>query len=228
MTDQSVSDRKRNAILDAARTVISRQGYAGASVDDVAAEASIAKGTLYLYFKSKEELYLAALARDMGDLSHRARAEMDMAPTLREKMLAFLRVRLEYSKANEDFLRIYLAEFGSIFLRSSQHSELCRLARENMRYIKREVEKAAARREIRAVETGPVTAALSALARGMLESRLLGWREFQAHDEAEFAVDLLWRGIGREPAKRQRRPTREADTKSRSSAPRRREARKKR
>jgi AcrR family transcriptional regulator len=203
MTDQSVSDRKRNSILDAARTVFSRQGYAGASVDDVATEAGMAKGTLYLYFKSKEELYLAALTRDMSNLAHRARAEMDIAPTLREKMVAFLRVRLEYSKANEDFLRIYLAEFGSIFLKSSPHSDLCRLARENLRFIKQEVEHAAARREIRAVDAGPVATALFALARGMLESRLLGWKEFQAQDEAAFAVDLLWRGIGREAAKRE-------------------------
>jgi AcrR family transcriptional regulator len=204
MTDQSVSNPKRNTILDAARTVFSRQGYAGSSVDDVAAQAGTAKGTLYLYFKSKEELYLAALTRDMGDLLHRARAEMDLVPTLREKMLAFLRVRLEYSKANEDFLRIYLAEFGSVFLKSSPHSELCRLARENMRYIKHEVNQAAARREIRAADAGPVATALFAMARGMLETRLLGWKEFQARDEAAFAVDLLWRGIGREPpAKRE-------------------------
>jgi len=109
MTDQSVTDRKRNVILDAARTVFSRQGYAGAAVGEVASEAGVAKGTLYLYFKSKEELYLAALARDLGCLAHRARAEMERAPTLREQILAFLRVRLEYAAANQDFLRIYLA-----------------------------------------------------------------------------------------------------------------------
>jgi AcrR family transcriptional regulator len=208
MTDQSVSERKRHAILDAARTVFSRQGYAGAAVDDVAEEAGVAKGTLYLYFRSKEELYLAALARDLGDLAHRARFEMDRAPTLREKMLAFLRVRLEYSQANEDFLRIYLAEYGSVFVKSSLHSELGRVARENMRHVKHEVEQAAARREIRPVEAGPVAAAFSALARGMLETRLLGWKEFQARDEAEFAVDLLWRGIGLESRTPGTRPKR--------------------
>jgi TetR/AcrR family transcriptional regulator, fatty acid metabolism regulator protein len=207
MTDQSVSERKRHGILDAARTVFSRQGYDRASVEDVAGEAGVAKGTLYLYFKSKEELYLAALARDLTGLAHKARAEMDRVPTLREKMLAFLRVRLEYAKANEDFLRIYLAEYGSVFVKSSLHSELGRVSRENMRFLKNEVEQAAARREIRAVEAGPVTAALSAMSRGMLEIRLLGWKEFQTRDEAEFAVDLLWRGIGLEgkPAGRNKR-----------------------
>ena len=214
MTDQSVSERKRHAILDAARTIFSRRGYAGASVDDVAGEAGVAKGTLYLYFKSKEELYVAALARDLGALAHTARAEMDRVPTLRQKMLAFLRVRLEYSRANEDFLRIYLAESGSVFMKSSLHTELCRLTRENMRYMKRAVEDAAARREIRAPEAGPLTMAFFALTRGVMETRLLGWKEFQPRREAEFAIDLLWRGIGRENAAREPR------------SPRRREARK--
>jgi TetR/AcrR family fatty acid metabolism transcriptional regulator len=209
MTDQSVSDRKRHTILDAARTVFSRQGYAGAAVEDVAEEAGVAKGTLYLYFKSKEDLYLAALARDLNNLAQQARAEMDRASTLREKILALLRVRLEYSRANEDFLRIYLAEYGNVFVKSSLHSELGRVARENMRHIKHEVEQAAARREIRPVEAGAVAATLTSLIRGMLETRLLGWKEFQAHDEAEFALDLLWRGIGcedRAQGARSRRP----------------------
>ena len=213
MTDQSVSERKRNAILNAARTVFSRQGYAGASVDDVAAEAGIAKGTLYLYFKSKQELYVAALARDFAALAETARAEMDCVSTLREKMLAFLRVRLEYAKANQDFLRIYLAESGSVFMKSSLHSELCRLTRENMRHMKREVEEAAARREIRMEEAGPLTVAFFALSRGMMETRLLGWKEFQARNEAEFAVDLLWRGIGREVVRGARPRRREVRTK---------------
>jgi AcrR family transcriptional regulator len=197
MTDQSVSERKRSAILDAARTVFSRQGYACAAVGDVAAEAGIAKGTLYLYFKSKEELYLAALARDLGNLAHRASIEIEKAPTLRDQILAFLRVRLEYANANEDFLRIYLAEYGSLFVKSPMHSDLCRLARENSRYVKRMVEQGAARREIRPVEAGAVATALIAIMRGMLETRILKWKEFQAADEAEFALDLLWNGIGR-------------------------------
>ena len=72
MTDQSVTRNKYAAILDAARAVFSRDGYAASSVDDVAAEAGIAKGTVYLYFKSKEDLYLAALLRDVKRVRRRS------------------------------------------------------------------------------------------------------------------------------------------------------------
>jgi AcrR family transcriptional regulator len=53
---------RRQAILEAALTVFAERGYEAARLDDVAARAGVAKGTLYLYFKDKEALF-AALVR---------------------------------------------------------------------------------------------------------------------------------------------------------------------
>lgn len=198
MTDQSVSERKRGAILIAARAVFSRKGYAETAVEDVAEEARIAKGTLYLYFKSKEDLYLAALANDLRRMSSRAREEMETVEGLREKLKAFLRVRLEYCRSHKEFLRIYLAEYGSIFVKAPLSRELCQLLKENLRYVTEVVEEAIARGEIPPVPAGAVAAAVFDLSRGAIERRLLGWKEFQASDEIEFITDVLWAGITRD------------------------------
>jgi AcrR family transcriptional regulator len=48
---------RREAILDAALDVFSAQGFAAARLDDVAAQAGVAKGTLYLHFRSKQDLF---------------------------------------------------------------------------------------------------------------------------------------------------------------------------
>jgi AcrR family transcriptional regulator len=48
---------RREAILDAALTVFAERGFEAARLDDVAAQAGVAKGTLYLYFKDKEALF---------------------------------------------------------------------------------------------------------------------------------------------------------------------------
>jgi AcrR family transcriptional regulator len=202
MTDRSVSEGKRAGILDAARAVFSRLGYAGTAMDDVAEEAGIAKGTLYLYFKSKQELYLAALARDMRGMAERATGAMEGAESFREKLAAFLRVRLEYCKAHEDFLRIYLAEYGGMFVKTPLRKELCKLARGNMRTMTRAVEEAVKKGELRAAPAGAVAAAIFDVARGVMERRLLGWKEMQARDEVGFAVELLWEGIGGEKRKK--------------------------
>src|SRR5579883_53913 len=195
MTDRSVTDRKRTCILDAARRIFSKRGYAETAVEDVAEEAQVAKGTLYLYFKSKEDLYLAALASDLREMSAEARREMDRAQGFREKLRAFLRVRLEFSTTHEEFFRIYLAEYGSMFVKAPISRELMQLFRENIRHVARVVEDAAKRGEIRPVPAGAVAAALFDVSRGLLERRLLNWREFRVRDEIEFSIDLLCEGL---------------------------------
>jgi AcrR family transcriptional regulator len=196
MTDQSVSDRKRTSILEAARTVFSRKAYADAAVEDVAEQAHIAKGTLYLYFKSKEELYLASLVSDLRDMSADARGKMEAASGFREKLRAFLAVRLDYCRSHENFLRIYLAEYGTMFLRAPLNRELHQLVRENIRYVAHVVEEAVDKGEIRAVPAPAAAAAIFDMSRGLIERRLLGWKEFRAEDEIEFSIDLLCSGIG--------------------------------
>ena len=50
-------EAKRLALIDAALAVFSRVGFAAAKIDDVAEEAGVSKGTVYLYFESKEALF---------------------------------------------------------------------------------------------------------------------------------------------------------------------------
>lgn len=58
--------RTRNQLLDAARTVFERDGFAGARITDIADAAGVAHGTFYTYFDSKEEIFgeLIAIVRD--------------------------------------------------------------------------------------------------------------------------------------------------------------------
>ena len=53
----------REAILDAVDVLLARYGYRKMTIDDVAAEAGVGKGTIYLYFESKEELVLSHVDR---------------------------------------------------------------------------------------------------------------------------------------------------------------------
>jgi AcrR family transcriptional regulator len=65
---QVVSEFRRTEIVDAARTVFARRGFAFGIMDEIAKEAGVAKGTLYLYFRSKTEIYKAVLDHDMKTL----------------------------------------------------------------------------------------------------------------------------------------------------------------
>src|SRR5579863_9778452 len=110
---QIVTAFRREAILDAARKVFARNGFAGGIVDEIAAEAGLAKGTIYLYFKSKKEIYRALLHRDMEAVKASAVARVTAATTLKAKITAFALARLENAELNSEIFRMMDTEPGT-------------------------------------------------------------------------------------------------------------------
>src|SRR5438132_871704 len=108
---EEASEVRRLEIMRAARKVFAQKGYAETVVEDIAAEAGIAKGTLYLYFPSKEQVYLAALLEDARKLNRLTRDSMVVAPAWKDKLRAYMEVKLAYFETHQDFVRIYMTEF---------------------------------------------------------------------------------------------------------------------
>ena len=59
----NVSNERKNQIINAAEDVFTQKGFDEARMDDIAEETGLGKGTLYLYFKSKDDLIIAILDR---------------------------------------------------------------------------------------------------------------------------------------------------------------------
>lgn len=92
MTVHSAADRgadKRERILDAAEIVFARDGFFSAKVSDVAKEAGIADGTIYLYFKGKDELLISLFERRMQQLNTSVKAAIAGLPP-REQLRALV------------------------------------------------------------------------------------------------------------------------------------------
>lgn len=70
-------EQRIEEILDAAERVIAKKGYRSVTMDDIAAEAELSKGTLYLYFKSKEGIFMGLDWRASTILSDRFREAAD-------------------------------------------------------------------------------------------------------------------------------------------------------
>jgi TetR/AcrR family fatty acid metabolism transcriptional regulator len=82
---------KRERITDAAICVFAQKGYHAARVSDVAKEAGVADGTIYLYFRNKEDLLLSIFEEKMGMLTDLLQAEIDGVDCPLEKMRVFSR-----------------------------------------------------------------------------------------------------------------------------------------
>jgi AcrR family transcriptional regulator len=75
---QEHSAARRRDILAAARKVFGDGGYEAATMDDVAAQAGVAKGSLYNYFPSKQELFKQLFLEDQTILDYQAMLEADL------------------------------------------------------------------------------------------------------------------------------------------------------
>ena len=100
-----MSDKKR-LIVTAAQRVFARKGYRAASMQEIAGEAGVAKGSIYLHFRSKDELALAAVA-DVYDRVRRRMAELeaDEGLTPRERFVRQLEEQLAVGEDNAEWIR---------------------------------------------------------------------------------------------------------------------------
>ncbi len=96
-------EQRRNAIIDAAETVFFSKGLEHATMDDVADKAELSKGTLYLYFKSKEELYLAIHLRGNRILKKMFEAAVARYERGIEKVRAVGQAYMEFYKKYPDY-----------------------------------------------------------------------------------------------------------------------------
>jgi AcrR family transcriptional regulator len=78
--EQSRRRERAERILDAAAELVLRWGYRKTSVDDIAKQAGVAKGTIYLHWKSREELFLALLMRERMREEQRLQQEIARDP----------------------------------------------------------------------------------------------------------------------------------------------------
>jgi len=72
-------EQRRLAIMDVASQLFAQEGYAGCEMERVALELKVAKGTLYLYFSAKQELFFACADWGMRQMQERVRAAADTA-----------------------------------------------------------------------------------------------------------------------------------------------------
>ena len=99
----------RRRILEAAREVFFRDGFMGANLDEVAEKAGVAKGTLYRYFESKAELYVAVLAQNGAIFESKVRATLSPGLSPPDQIRRTARFYLDHYIENPDYFQIFWA-----------------------------------------------------------------------------------------------------------------------
>jgi TetR/AcrR family fatty acid metabolism transcriptional regulator len=108
--NRSMVADKRAAILRAAIEVFARNGYFNSKVADIARAAGVADGTVYLYFKSKEEILHSIFEQTMADAVRTGRERVAQFQDPREKLRSIARTHLELLGRDRDLAVVVQVE----------------------------------------------------------------------------------------------------------------------
>jgi TetR/AcrR family transcriptional regulator, fatty acid metabolism regulator protein len=103
-------DDKRDRILKAAVRVFARKGYFAARVSDIAKKAGVADGTIYLYFRNKEDILVSLFDEVMAGHLDEARAELKAAPGPAARLLRIAEHHLRTLGENRDLAVVFQVE----------------------------------------------------------------------------------------------------------------------
>jgi TetR/AcrR family transcriptional regulator len=115
-------EQRRSDILDAAEKVFFKKGFEQATMDDVATQAELSKGTIYLYFKSKEELYIAIGMRAHRELRHMFEKAVNPDKTVIDNILEVGKAFVRFSGERSDYFKT-LVYFEAEFDLQHVHGE---------------------------------------------------------------------------------------------------------
>jgi AcrR family transcriptional regulator len=112
------SSDKRKKILEVALKLFTSMGFHETRLDEVAKQADIAKGTLYLYFKSKEDLFIQCLFDGSERWMERAQVIIDSQNSIKERFLRLIELQVEAFTHNGPLVQQFI-QSGRVFSANS-------------------------------------------------------------------------------------------------------------
>jgi TetR/AcrR family fatty acid metabolism transcriptional regulator len=193
-----VARYRTEAIIAATRKAVSAHGPEF-TLDQVAGEAGVAKGTLYLYFKNKDELVFRVLKDGIAHLLERTREAMEGGLPLAERLRRMVRVQFEFVHENRSIFLYYRAQMGGSE-HAAQKDFHCRMQEEYDQFIELMIthfKQAMAAGEIRTLEPRKLARVFAGTVDSVLVDHILEGREVPVEEEVDFVLDVVLHGIGK-------------------------------
>jgi AcrR family transcriptional regulator len=137
-------ENRRNTILKAARRLFFDRGFKAVTVDNIAAKAEVSKGSIYLCFESKEEIYAQILISDNIALYERIKNFSATEASATQLLLEFARIYVDYFLNDNELFRIlmtFMMQTSQMNLVEKQNDELIRSTNQNIIIISEIIQK---------------------------------------------------------------------------------------
>lgn len=194
---------RRERILHGALAVFRKKPFDKVTVDDVAAEAGVAKGGVYLYFKSKDDLYMALLDHAFGEFFEEFALHPEIDDPVEQLEHVFLE-GLEPWQKEQQFLRFFV-----FYLGKNMGTERGRMIEQrlrqsfarNRRHIEEIYRRGLAAGHFRKLDPAHVSATLVAMAEFIPMQWVIDKKAFSLREAGKAAFEIWLKGISRASTK---------------------------
>ncbi len=135
---------RKNTILKAARRLFFDRGFKAVTVDNIAEKSEVSKGSIYLCFESKEEIYTQILIADNIALYERIQNFSSIEASASQLLQEFARIYVDYFLNDKELFRIlmtFMMQTGQMHLTQKQSAELIRSTNQNIKPISEIIQK---------------------------------------------------------------------------------------
>jgi len=102
-------DSRKKQILKSARALFFKKGFNKVTVDEIARSSELGKGSIYLYFNSKEEIYAQILLNDIDNFNRQVSALLERESTASDLLTEFSDIYIDFFLSDSELFRILMA-----------------------------------------------------------------------------------------------------------------------
>lgn len=189
--EELVQEFRIQGIRDAASRVVAARGIEGATIEAIAEEAGIAKGTIYLYFANREDLLDQAADHALVRLLEELEEVFTHPGGFRAQLQIFIRSMLNFFAENREFFRLYKAACE----RSEENGGRHRRYQDYFRRLTEWMQDAIERQQVRPLDPERLALVVSETLSGVVRRRLAEESSIPVADETEWLAAVLLDGI---------------------------------
>jgi AcrR family transcriptional regulator len=199
VVDDQTREATRQRIIREAACEFARLGFEQANINTIAEQAGIGKGTIYLYFENKRELFLAMLRQIAQAQLASIRSALAVDGSLHERLERLFLAFAQLAREESDSFNVYMSALYGV--NRAFKEEATRLLRDYVAVIALVLEESMTRGEIQRVEPDATALMILSLTEAyVLSAGVLGQSQAEITRQAQNVANLVLSGIGVSPA----------------------------
>ena len=194
MVSQYKQSDTKTKIINAAKKIFSKKGYHKATIDDIAKEAKIAKGTVYFHFTSKEKLFISIIEKEFENTYEMIKEARNYSNDIFEKIKNMIREFWLNTESKRKLFLTLMYEPPLLKKMKIKYIFINKIKSINS-LIENVIKEGIKKGNIKNIKPAFITAVLNGMIRGIIFSKIVLKRKSNMEEDIALIIEILKNGI---------------------------------